>query len=158
MYQRKYQKRGVIMYIAEQLQTSTVDELTLRSYRPPSRGTYMVISEDSKTILIGNIYHSPNSSSENNEYLRRCIDECGRLGYKHVVIMEDFNIDWDTWNGRSEKDAKFIETIQDNFLYQHVDQPTRYRIGQNPTLDDLVMSNIEELIQDLTYLDPLVTR
>jgi len=113
-----------------------------------------VKTEGIKTILIGNIYHSSNSSSENYEYLR-CIEECGRLEYKRVVIMGDFDIHWDTWNGRSEKDAKCIETIQGNFLYQHVDQPTRYRIGQNPTLDELVLSNTEELIQDLTYLDPL---
>ncbi len=65
------------------------------------------------------------------------------------------NIDWENSNGRSNKDTKFIDTLQDNFMYQHVDQPTRYRIGQTPTLDDLILSSTKDLIQDITYSDPL---
>ena len=42
----------------------------------------------------------------------------------------------------------------DNFMFQHTDRPTRHRIGQNPTLDDLIITNREELIQNITYHDP----
>ena len=62
------------------------------------------------------------------------------------------NIDRDTWNG---KDIRFIDTLQDNFLHQHVNRPTRFRHGQNPTLDDLILRSTEDLIQDIAYSDPL---
>ncbi|KAK2147856.1 hypothetical protein LSH36_534g01068 [Paralvinella palmiformis] len=62
-YQGKYQKRGFIMYLAKQLQASRVDELIDHPHE--EQIWCSVKTEGSKTILIGNIYHSPGSSSEN---------------------------------------------------------------------------------------------
>ena len=46
--------------------------------------------------------------------------------------MGDFNypdIDWDTWNSKGDTtdsiEYKFVEYLQDNFLYQHITKPTR---------------------------------
>ena len=53
-----------------------------------------------------------------------------------VIIMGDFNyagIDWETSNGSNKDDSKFIETLRDNYLYQHVREATRgsksFRLG-----------------------------
>ncbi|KAK2167331.1 hypothetical protein LSH36_29g02092 [Paralvinella palmiformis] len=40
-------------------------------------------------------------------------------------------------------------------MHQHVDEPTRFRFGQKPSLIDLVISSKEELVSDITYLEPL---
>ncbi|KAK2152940.1 hypothetical protein LSH36_314g03058 [Paralvinella palmiformis] len=75
-----------------------------------------------------------------------------------IVIVGDVNmpdIDWESWIGRSESDVLFIETLQDQFMHQHVDEPTRFRSGQKPSLLDLVISSKEELVSDITYREPL---
>ena len=75
-----------------------------------------------------------------------------------ILILGDFNmphINWDNWNGRTGLETEFIDTLQDNFMFQHIDRPSRHRIGQNPTLDNLIITNREELIQNITYHDPL---
>ena len=36
-------------------------------------------------------------------------------------------------------------------MYQHVSEPTRFRIGEEPSLLDLVLTNEEGMIQNLEY-------
>ena len=45
----------------------------------------------------------------------------------------------------------FMETIKDLFLKQHVTEPTRYRNGEEPSLLDLIMTNEDGMIQNLSY-------
>ena len=41
--------------------------------------------------------------------------------------------------------------IQDNFLFQHVVHPTRYREGVSPSVLDLILTNEEGMIRNLVY-------
>ena len=50
---------------------------------------------------------------------------------------------------------KFIECLRDNFLFQHVHSNTRHRFGQEPSCIDLVLSDKEELIENLKIGDKL---
>ena len=50
---------------------------------------------------------------------------------------------------------KFIECLRDNFLFQHVHSNTRHRFGQEPSCLDLVLSDKEELIENLKISDKL---
>ena len=55
--------------------------------------------------------------------------------------MGDFNyggIDWTTLNGSSNDDVNFIEALRDNYLHQHVREPTR-----GDRVLDLVLSHLE---------------
>ena len=77
-------------------------------------------------------------------------------------MMGDFNlpnIDWESWNNKSDnietQDYKFIQCIQDNCLYQHVNKPTRWRGTDTPHVLDLVFTNEENMISELGYLSPL---
>ena len=45
----------------------------------------------------------------------------------------------------------FINTIQGHFFIQHVTEPTRYRHGEQPNLLDLILTNEEGMVQNLTY-------
>ena len=48
----------------------------------------------------------------------------------------------------------FVDCIRDYFLFQHITEPTRFRKGQNPTLDDLIFTNESEMLELLKYLAP----
>ena len=70
--------------------------------------------------------------------------------------MGDFNyksIDWTTWSTKSDdltnEPCQFTETLRDNFLFQHVLKPTRARIDNEPSILDLIITNEENMVQDL---------
>jgi len=152
----RHNKRGVVMYIANHLQAIREDKLTESEHEEQVWCT--IKTRRGEKILLGTVYHSPNSSPQNHEYLRSLIQDSCSQEYDNIVIMGDFNmpgIDWEAWNGHNNRDNCFIQTLQDHYLYQLVENPTRYRTGQNPSLVDLVLTNKEELISDLTYTDPL---
>ena len=74
--------------------------------------------------------------------------------------MGDFNlpgIDWKSGlaNGYNLVDKKFLTVLGDNFLCQLVDQPTRFRDGQKPSLLDLVITNDESVVNEIRYREPL---
>jgi len=76
------------------------------------------------------------------------------------LITGDFNysnIDWinDITFSDSLSDNLFLDTIQDHVLYQHVTEPTHYRFGTEPHILDLVLTNDEGMVDDMTYLDGL---
>ena len=52
------------------------------------------------------------------------------------------------------KEMKFIETIQDSFLYQHVTLQIRCRGTYQPSTIDLVLTNEEQQIGNLNHLSP----
>ena len=47
------------------------------------------------------------------------------------------------------EEFKFIECLRDNYLYQHVNKPTRGRGSDTPNLVDLIMTNEEQMITDI---------
>ena len=81
-------------------------------------------------------------------------------GYKRKIIMGDFNLNRIVWNpepsvpdGLDENapERLFIDCLQDTYLHQHVTQPTRFREGQRPTCDDLILTTDEGDISDISY-------
>ena len=68
------------------------------------------------------------------------------------------NIDWNnisTNGNENSMEYKFIESIRDCFLYQHVTTPTRGRGSDNPSVIDLVFTREEGVINDLSINPPL---
>lgn len=113
-----------------------------------------------KAILFGCVYRSPSSTSDNNrdlENLLRCVSD---INFQDLIVVGDFNypgIDWDTCVTSDREDSnsdRFTECINDCFWFQHVDQPTRYRGDQRPSILDLVFTNQENVVKDLSYNAP----
>jgi len=72
----------------------------------------------------------------------------------HCSIVGDFNypnINWNTLDCNKEHE-QFVDLIQDNFLFQHVDAPTR----ENNILD-LAISNEIAMVQELKILEHFST-
>lgn len=156
MYYGRHCKRGVIIYVTIGLQSYKEQTLTELDYEEHVWCTICRINQ--RPLLIGCIYHSPNSTEANFSSLLTTMQSACTNNTKDILLVGDFNrphINWNNWNVRNNDDGRFIEVLQDNFMHQKIERPTRYRHGQTPTLDDLVICSKEDLAEDIHYLDPL---
>ena len=89
------------------------------------------------------------------------IKEINTMKQSHKLIVGDFNykhIEWDTWftpKNENSDEQLFLDCIQDVYWYQHVQSPTRYREGEEPSLLDLVFTNEEAMIQEISHQSPI---
>ena len=111
-------------------------------------------------MLIGAVYRSPNSDTINFSHLCDLMNVAFNSPALHVLVTGDFNmplIDWTYWTVASQGsiDAEFLDLVNDLFVSQHIDFPTRIREGQVPSLLDLVLTNEESFISEIMSLPPL---
>jgi len=57
--------------------------------------------------------------------------------------------------GDNSEEQKFIDTLQDNFLFQKVTEPTRWRGSNDPSILDLIITADENAIEEIQYQSPL---
>ena len=117
------------------------------------------------TLLFGCMYRSPTNtttSALNNAALNLLLKDIAlEKKYSHKCIVGDFNyrgINWEYWStphDETKDDEKFLEALRDTFFHQHVDEPTRARGSDEPSLIDLILSNEEHQVSNLKYLAPL---
>lgn len=115
-------------------------------------------------LLFGCVYRSPThsaNSDQNNENLNNLFKIIAKKEYSHRCIVGDFNyrdINWNNWttsNGPDSKESKFIETVRDCYLHQHVTQSTRIRGNDEPSTLDLVFTEEATQIEDIVHHAPL---
>ena len=112
-------------------------------------------------LLVGVIYRSENGRHDNNEELLNLMQTCSSTKHSHKLIMGDFNYKDINWKSLSTKmpdtsnEKKFLNCVKDTFLYQQVENFTRSRTGQQPSLIDLIFTNEENMINDITHLSPI---
>ena len=111
-------------------------------------------------LLCGCIYRSPTkekgAAERSTNQVCNIISEAINKHYSHLLICGDFNypdIEWENESvgENSEHLAFFVSRIQENFLPQHISEPTRYRFGEEPSLLDLVLTNEECMVLNLEY-------
>ncbi|CAI9722626.1 Hypothetical predicted protein [Octopus vulgaris] len=74
---------------------------------------------------------------------------------QYLLLIGDFNypdINWEqdrSLKGENHAANKFFMATKEAFLIQHQREPTRIKEGECPTLDDLVMTNREDMINDI---------
>jgi hypothetical protein len=152
-------KRGVLVYVSNHLRATQLDMTpTVTS----EESTWIEIKLKGKDkLLLGCVYRSPNSTAENNDRLLEDIRKIS-LGtsFSHILICGDFNLpeinwsDTSTLGGPNSLPYRFIECIRDSFLTQHVKIPTHKRGDQRANVLDLVFTNEEDMIDEITPLDP----
>ena len=92
-----------------------------------------VISIDSKFIRSAVVYRSPNSPEMNNDCLCQSIKKlCEKYVEAYTVILGD------TTKDEKSKKFKFLKAVGDEFLTQHIDEPTRITAGDKTSLLDIV--------------------
>ena len=144
--------RGVLIYVEQSLKSQQIfSDNEFEEY------VLVKINGLEEQIVVGNVYRSPNSSSENDNNMFTFIEECCESNKGKLVIMGDFNypdIDWVKLSANQIKSNKFIDVLQENFLIQNVLQYTRARGSDNPHVLDLVLSN-DSFIEEIEHMAPL---
>ena len=150
--------RGTLLYVKDYLEpkeayfTSKFNE-----------GVFAEIAlNNNDVLLVSVLYRSEaghHSGPTNNDGLNDLLAEIKSKKYSHVLGMGDINyplIEWDTWlaPGEESRESKFIKCLEDNFYFQHVDQPTRIRSTNKPSILDLIITN-DDNVSDLEYESPL---
>ena len=101
--------------------------------------------------LVGVCYRSPGSSVEEDRALFRML---GNVKDSKAMIVGDFNfgdINWERQEATGQS-KEFLDSVNDNFLYQHVNEETR---GRN--ILDLVLSSEENMVVGLEVGEPFGT-
>ena len=146
--------RGIIIWIRNGIEASPY------RIQPTYEDSLWLKIKISKTdsLLLGCVYRSPNSSDENNESLNNLFRSLPMQLYSHLLVCGDFNypsINWET-NSTNEPNAqKFLESCDDAYVHQHIEKPTRARLGQCHNVLDLVFSNEENMVGEIAYESPL---
>ena len=119
----------------------------------------------SDMLLFACIYRSPTKtahSDDNNNKLNSLIKEiASSKNHSHKCIVGDFNfptINWNNWTTphmEESKEEKFLDALRDSFLHQHVDEPTRCRGTDDPSIVDLILTSEANQLNNLDYLSPL---
>ena len=101
---------------------------------------------------------------DNNENLFKLIKKMCDMKPSHLLIVGDFNIKEINWvdiispANETHISTKFIECIRNCFLFQHVMEPTRYRSDNVPSILDLIFTNEENMVLNLSMLPGLGKR
>lgn len=147
-------RRGICIYVAARLQA--------REMAFPDNGfneqlwvRIKLCGDDS--LVIGGIYRSPSSEAHQTVELCNLLTDITRQNPSHLLIMGDFNfceIDWRCGLSTAppgHPSHQFLEATQDAYLIQHIREPTRFRIGNIPHTLDLVFSNEEGMVSNVSY-------
>ena len=145
---------GALLLIAEHIQqTETVQHIT-----PDVQAIAVNTKVARSNITVVCVYRSPSASeAENSELLTHLGNLASRA--TKLVILGDFNapeIDWSMeWAPQNTFGGQLIQLIRSKGLVQHVNQPTRWRVGQTPGLLDLVLTKEERDVVRLHVCPPL---
>ena len=117
-----------------------------------------------ETMGIGGVYRSPNNSIENNQKVWSIIKKATEKYKENVLIVGDFNckeIDWKTSTTNianvNNVNNLLLDIIRECYMYLHqsIEENTRARGGDTPSLIDLVFTFDTKYIENIEYLSSL---
>ena len=138
---------GVLLYIKENIPAYKVQ---LQEEADCKEALWCNLVTGHTTVTIGVVYRCPNITIQNNEKIHNAISEVSK---GDCIIMGDFNhgnIKWDSQQSTGVEDQKFLCLVQDNFLTQHVLEPTRAA-----RVLDIVLSSQKEFVDNVVIQEPL---
>ena len=147
--------RGTVIYVKE-----TLKAVEVKFDSSFEESTWVKINlKGTDCLLCGCIYKSPSCSAVNEVNLRNLLKHTAENNqFSHILVAGDFNypdIKWENWNSEREESELFLECLRDCFWYQPVQDYTRCRLNQRPSVLDLIISNEEDMVECLEYLSPL---
>ena len=155
--------RGIGIYAHSSIKHTISELSTEKNFKEACIIEIRLCNNDN--LLFGCFYRSPSTISDSddnnanlNSYLRQL---CNLKKYSHICLVGDFNynkINWEncsTSKGEESKEYEFLETLRDCFLYQQVNEPTRHRGSDEPSLIDLILTNEELQVPEIMYHSPL---
>ena len=138
---------GVLLYIKDNIPAY---EVQLQEEADCNEAIWCKLVTGHTTVTIGVVYRCPNITKQNNEKIHNAISEVSK---GDCIIMGDFNhenIKWDSLQNTGVEDQRFLCLVQDNFLTQHVLEPTRAA-----RVLDIVLSSQKEFVDNVVIQEPL---
>ena len=132
---------GVLLYTKE---TIPAYEVQLPEEADCNEAIWCKLVTGHTTITIGVIYRCPNITNQNNEIMDNAITEVSK---GDCIIMGEFNhgnTKWDTLQSTGVEYQTFLCLKRDNFLTQHVLEPTRAA-----RVLDIVLSSHKEFVDNV---------
>lgn len=147
--------RGVCVYVSDNI-TANFSITSIHNDWDGIDNVFLKISTANSSILIGCVYR-PRPCSADIEFTG-FLSSCA-ASEDNIFITGDFNcpdIKWPLISLPSPKSPSFpyAEVVMNTCLQQLVDRPTRFRIGQTPSLLDLFIASDENIISNIDYLPP----
>ena len=151
--------RGLCLFIKD-----GIDFIRQPDYETFDTSIFVKIKTKEDSLTLGVVYKSPSSSVEQVQIM---LDQINSISNKHqhpndkLLLLGDFNfpqIDWfnEITPGSDENPAsRFMYTIHDNYLKQLIDQNTHYKPGTKPSMIDLIITNNDDLINNIDYYAPI---
>ena len=138
---------GVLLYIKD---TIPAYEVQLQEEADCNEAIWCKLVTGHTTVTIGVVYRCPNITKQNNGKIHNAISEVSK---GDCIIIGDFNhgnIKWDSLQSTGVEDQRFLCLVQDNFLIQHVLEPTRAA-----RVLDIVLSSQKEFVDNVVIQEPL---
>ncbi|GAB0206526.1 hypothetical protein GRJ2_003118200 [Grus japonensis] len=135
---------GVALYVREQLECIELC-LGMDEERVESLWVRMKGQANMGDTVVGDYYRPPDQEEEVDEAFYRQVEVASQS--QALVLMGDLNHPDICWKGNTARHAqsrRFLQSIDDNFLTQVVEEPTRRGV-----LLDLVLTNKEGLVGDV---------
>ena len=157
LFTNQNRKRGVAIYIESKLNprdcTNEINKKFEECVFCEFKGA------NNEKVLIGCLYKSPNTSKENVDNMINTLRNENIQKYDIICITGDFNypkLDWNGGGKESTENERFRECLNDAFLTQKVNKPTRnVRMDQQANIVDLVLINEESAISEIVHSAPL---
>lgn len=150
--------RGIAIYVKNSIYAS---QICMKSVASDTVWVEIML-EKKKKMLLGGVYRSPNNSHENNLLLWATIKKVSERYKNKLLIVGDFNckdINWEsgTTNDDHNKNPNnaLLKTCRECYLEQIVDQNTRARGENIPSLIDLILCYDASEVESLEYLSPI---
>ena len=149
--------RGLLIYTAHHLLAAEVD---INHNFKSSLWLNIKITKD-HNIIVGTIYRSPNSDVSNNDALLDLLQKIMKIKHDHILIAGDFNlkqINWESNTVRGEPSSyqqKVFDCVNDLFLYESVQQPTRFRGTNVPSNLDWILTENSNCVENIVVGPPL---
>ena len=139
---------GVLMYIRSSLNPFEVIDVKSDLF---SEIIFCNISCKGENTLLGVCYRPPDSKVENDESFYKILSS---FKNKAFILLGDLNLANLKWDNKTclDKSHPFVECLDNNFISQCVDKPSR---GDN--FLDLILCSDETLIKNLSVDEPFET-
>ena len=145
-------ERGTVLYVKKSLNGCKFNEFDDIGFKESTWASFRTVNDEK--ILVGCIYRRGKSTEENLNNLKLIMNSKKLNTFDRVLIAGDFNfpnIDWQNGTSSDHLGEIFLEAINNAYLVQHVNKPTRIKNDQKRNILDLVLTKNVEDIQHIDY-------
>ena len=112
---------GVAIFVKKEIQGIRIEKIGQFQ-----EALWYKILDNGDSIIVGVVYRAPSTSFEEDENLIETLRQMEK--YKRVMVVGDFNfpdIKWQSLEADTRESKNFLQVVQDNFWFLHINQPTR---------------------------------